>query len=184
MVEKYKKTCTGCGKEKLLKEFPIKKEMRDGRHSHCRECRNKYHSKYRKSERGKETQKRFKLKDIRKYRKYHAEYERKRRKTEEFKLYSIEYEKKEERRISRRLRQRKRNIKLSKNNVTTKDILNLLEIQNRKCFYCGCELVDYQIDHFIPLSKGGEHIIENIVIACISCNLSKNDKMPMEFAYG
>lgn len=33
-----------------------------------------------------------------------------------------------------------------------------------------------------PLSKGGEHLIENIVLACPHCNMSKHDKDPLEFA--
>lgn len=44
---------------------------------------------------------------------------------------------------------------------------------NNKCCYCGRELPLEQ-EHFIPLSKGGEYTINNIVPACKSCNSSKS----------
>ena len=49
-----------------------------------------------------------------------------------------------------------------------------------------CERVvlfsDYELHHTIPLSKGGEHLIDNIVLACPHCNMSKHDKDPLEYA--
>lgn len=45
---------------------------------------------------------------------------------------------------------------------------------NKCCAYCGKEIV-LQQDHFIPLSRGGEYTINNIIPACKSCNSSKND---------
>lgn len=51
------------------------------------------------------------------------------------------------------------------------------------CFYCGKPLKRDQMhfDHYIPLSKGGEHVASNIKPACGPCNMSKHDKMPQEF---
>lgn len=43
---------------------------------------------------------------------------------------------------------------------------------NNKCAYCGQALPLAQ-EHFIPLSKGGEFTINNIIPACVSCNSSK-----------
>lgn len=40
------------------------------------------------------------------------------------------------------------------------------------CAYCGCE-GDLQVEHVIPISKGGEHHLGNIVPACQRCNFSK-----------
>lgn len=54
--------------------------------------------------------------------------------------------------------------------------------QPKTCFYCGAECSgDFHVDHFIPLSKGGAHVLTNLRIACASCNLRKNAKMPDEF---
>jgi len=41
------------------------------------------------------------------------------------------------------------------------------------CFYCGN--VGGEIDHVIPLSKGGRHSIGNLVGCCRTCNSSKNN---------
>jgi hypothetical protein len=44
-----------------------------------------------------------------------------------------------------------------------------------KCAYCGKKRELTQ-DHFIPLSKGGEYTVNNIIPACQWCNASKHDK--------
>ena len=40
------------------------------------------------------------------------------------------------------------------------------------CAYCGAD-GDLQVEHVIPISKGGEHHLGNIVPACQRCNFSK-----------
>lgn len=54
------------------------------------------------------------------------------------------------------------------------------------CHYCGTPLTKFgpekfQVDHFIPLSRGGTNYSNNLVCACQGCNLSKGNKMPWEF---
>lgn len=48
---------------------------------------------------------------------------------------------------------------------------------NNSCAYC---LASEKLseDHFIPLSKGGPHRIENIIPACVVCNSSKHSRNP------
>lgn len=43
---------------------------------------------------------------------------------------------------------------------------------NGRCAYCGCELEykDMQVDHVIPLKRGGKDDIKNMLPACRSCN--------------
>jgi 5-methylcytosine-specific restriction endonuclease McrA len=45
---------------------------------------------------------------------------------------------------------------------------------NHACAYCGAT-GDLQIEHVVPISKGGEHHLGNIVPACHSCNSNKRD---------
>jgi 5-methylcytosine-specific restriction endonuclease McrA len=45
----------------------------------------------------------------------------------------------------------------------------------KECAYCGKH--HQEMDHFVPLNKGGPHCIENIVPCCRSCNASKKDKL-------
>jgi 5-methylcytosine-specific restriction endonuclease McrA len=49
------------------------------------------------------------------------------------------------------------------------------------CAYCGID-GDMHIEHVIPISKGGEHHLGNIVPACQRCNYSKNSA-PVEQWY-
>lgn len=63
--------------------------------------------------------------------------------------------------------------------------LEILERDEWTCYYCGEDLHEVpsgerHIDHFVPKSKGGEDVVENLVTACQHCNLIKNDKMPNE----
>jgi 5-methylcytosine-specific restriction endonuclease McrA len=43
------------------------------------------------------------------------------------------------------------------------------------CAYCGVT-GDLHIEHVVPISFGGTHVLSNIVPACKSCNFSKRDK--------
>jgi len=76
----------------------------------------------------------------------------------------------------------KRRAVVKSGSVSTKELQQLVD-NNIYCFYCGCEVTDdnRHIDHFIPLCKGGLHDIQNLVVACATCNMKKGDKMPEEF---
>ncbi len=65
---------------------------------------------------------------------------------------------------------------------TVADVARQYEAQRGLCFWCGEAVgAKYHVDHVIPLSRGGTHYPDNIVIACPPCNLSKNDKLPGEW---
>lgn len=49
------------------------------------------------------------------------------------------------------------------------------------CAYCN-EAKPLTMDHVVPLSRGGRHLIENIAPACVSCNCKKNNKTADEFS--
>lgn len=50
------------------------------------------------------------------------------------------------------------------------------------CHWCGDECSRrHHVDHYVPLSKGGKHAMDNLVIACVRCNLRKSARMPEEF---
>lgn len=50
------------------------------------------------------------------------------------------------------------------------------------CVYCG-QKKPLEMDHIVPLSKGGHHDTDNIVPACKSCNSSKSDSSLLMFLY-
>lgn len=56
---------------------------------------------------------------------------------------------------------------------TAKQIATLMK---DPCVYCGAK--SEHMDHVIPLARGGDHNIDNLVPACAKCNLSKGSKLP------
>ena len=47
------------------------------------------------------------------------------------------------------------------------------------CYHCGCRAktrIPFQIDHIIPMSKGGQSVSENLQILCRRCNGEKGDR--------
>jgi 5-methylcytosine-specific restriction endonuclease McrA len=67
--------------------------------------------------------------------------------------------------------------------ITRKFVLNLFVIQNGKCLACKTEFAEsgYQIDHVIPLSKGGKHLNSNVQLLCPTCNKRKSAREMDEF---
>lgn len=58
--------------------------------------------------------------------------------------------------------------------ITAKSVAACLDRQDGTCFYCFDPLNDdFQIDHRIPKSRGGENTPANIVVCCPPCNRSK-----------
>lgn len=64
--------------------------------------------------------------------------------------------------------------------IKNSELVSLLLAADGKCSYCG-SFARLSFDHKVPLSKGGEHSIENIAIACVSCNSRKGSMRLDEF---
>lgn len=65
-------------------------------------------------------------------------------------------------------------VKLTRRNIYYRD--------SNTCQYCGrkCRTKELNIDHVIPKSKGGKETWENLVCACIDCNIRKGNKLLRE----
>jgi 5-methylcytosine-specific restriction endonuclease McrA len=58
-----------------------------------------------------------------------------------------------------------------------------LRLYRGRCHWCRKKIQGpLQIDHVLPLSKGGTNRLENVVPCCARCNLSKGSKLPHDFA--
>jgi len=57
----------------------------------------------------------------------------------------------------------------------------ILERDNYTCRYCGKIGGKLEVDHIVPISKGGTNELNNLTAACLRCNRQKRDKMPEEF---
>lgn len=56
--------------------------------------------------------------------------------------------------------------------------IRVLKRDRFRCTYCGASGNDHEleIDHIIPVARGGSHHISNLTTACFACNRSKGDR--------
>ena len=59
---------------------------------------------------------------------------------------------------------------------------NIFARDNSQCQYCGKRVatVELTLDHVVPRSRGGQSTWENIVCACLDCNIRKGGRTPKE----
>ena len=59
---------------------------------------------------------------------------------------------------------------------------NLFARDGNRCQYCGKKFTtsELSLDHVMPRSRGGEASWENIVCACLKCNVKKGGRTPGE----
>lgn len=67
--------------------------------------------------------------------------------------------------------------------VSRRDIRKQFALFENCCCYCGKSEQEemLHIDHFISVSKGGTHVLNNLVPACKTCNFSKRNHHPEEW---
>lgn len=172
------KPCNVCGETKPVEHF--RKENRDygdGYHNQCHDCERakgrdwgKSRGEYRREY---EEKHRDHLKALRDAwgKKNHAK-----RKAQQRRFYSSPKGK-----LYARNSQAIRRSKSKQGDVTTAWLDQFLSSQT-KCFYCKKSFNSRRkktIDHVIPLDKGGEHVMTNLVIACQSCNSKKSNRIVM-----
>lgn len=67
---------------------------------------------------------------------------------------------------------------------TREDLERIYQQQRGKCAACKCSLANArkEVDHIVPLSRGGHNNPSNLQYLCRSCNRAKSAKDPIEFA--
>lgn len=65
-------------------------------------------------------------------------------------------------------------VKLNRRNIFARD--------GNRCQYCGrrSPMSELSIDHVLPRSQGGRTTWENVVCACVRCNVRKGGRTPLE----
>jgi 5-methylcytosine-specific restriction endonuclease McrA len=68
----------------------------------------------------------------------------------------------------------KQTVKFNRRNIFARD--------NNQCQFCGKKFPtsELSLDHVVPRSQGGQSTWENIVCACVSCNVRKGGWTPKE----
>ncbi len=187
MIETIKfKVCTECKVEQELSCFSKHKRKKDGLSSQCKSCCKKY--KDINKEKTAEYYRENKEKRA-EYRKQY--YKENKEKTAEYQKLNkdkiVEYNKKYSKTLKGRAINKnnihKRRTVAKEGDVTTNQ-LSELQSNAKVCYWCNCNLkkAKIHIDHYIPLSRGGEHTLGNLVVSCATCNIKKNAKDPIEFA--
>jgi 5-methylcytosine-specific restriction endonuclease McrA len=64
-------------------------------------------------------------------------------------------------------------------NVTQEEWLEQLEVFGHRCAYCLEKCDKLQMEHVIPIARGGPHTIDNVVPSCGPCNFRKYDRGPL-----
>ena len=186
------KTCSKCKLEKGLDEFQNGKNYRYGVKGICRSCVSEYNStRYTKKPPEYFEEKRRIANEIK--------IEQKRLKAEarvalnELMKPILDANKKEARReygriyraknkVKRKIDKKNRKKRVSGRGRLSSTITSRLMIsQNGKCISCHCKLVDFHIDHIIPIALGGTNTDDNVQLLCPTCNISKGAKHPISF---
>ena len=82
------------------------------------------------------------------------------------------------------LRARKLGRRVGKRDAILKVYARAREGKEVPCYWCK-RLTTFpaerEVDHIVPLTRGGDHTAKNLCISCRNCNQAKNDQMPDEF---
>ena len=200
------KKCTKCGETKELTEFHKEKRGKHGRKACCKVCIKQYQQANR--EKVAEYKKQYYQENRKKIEKRQKQYRQENREkiaergkqyyqenreqiTEQQKQYyqanrekiakkQKQYQQANPEKLKARNQKRRALKRDAAGNATAAEIQARFDYHGNRCYYCGCD-GKMQIEHRIPLSRGGTHYPANIVPACQSCNFSKGTKTESEF---
>lgn len=197
------KTCTKCNITKDISEFNKNKNSKDGHRAACKQCMSAYRKanseKIKKQkdewtknniEKVREGKKKYRQENFEKISRQKKEWRQKNidRCREQSKLNHLKRKEKgiksdwaknnpdKVKEIKRNYKHRRREIEKT-SGLSTKDFKSWVDSQEKVCKYCStCCKDNYHIDHMNPLSRGGLHSLDNLAIACPTCNLTKSNK--------
>jgi 5-methylcytosine-specific restriction endonuclease McrA len=200
------KTCTKCGQSLPLQNFHKDKYKLSGLTPQCKKCRNASTARHAALPENKAKQKERDQKRWRENREHESARWREWRlaNLEHRQIYLEEFRKKNPDYYAGRMReyrkrkphmrqkwaienpekQRENDAKRRARKLQAKTFLiNKKEAKAlycSPCVYCGSR-ENIQMDHVVPLSRGGAHGVGNIVPACRKCNISKHNFFVMEW---
>ena len=156
--------CNSCGLDKQADEFYKAIQTR------CRACVREYQREY--SARPEVAARRR----TNEYKDYHARYRSEfadRKKESQFK-----YQSKPEVKAHRAERERARQVKLVSN--LPPDAYSFIISTYGACLKCN-SADKLQVDHVVPLARGGEHTLRNLQVLCQTCNISKGARSSADY---
>ena len=199
MIIKSKvKQCIKCKDFKSLSEFSLDNRSKVGYQCYCKICVRNYQKQYYiknkekllkcASDNYKEYYKNNKLKlneksrlwrlsnkdKVRNYdRKYHKRTYQDRK--DKRRKYTKDWIVRNKDRVKLYYQNRRAKIKEVGGVITIQDWKELLEMANYKCLCCKSK-ENLEIDHVVPITRGGANTKENAQVLCRSCNASKGNR--------
>ena len=179
------KRCTKCAELKALSEFRKDRSGKNGLRSQCKACAAAYGKQYRAAhpdyhKRYREGNYEDALAREKHYRDTHSA--QRAAYNQRWRAANPDYRKhyndthKEERAASNN---RRRALKAAAT-IEDFDIMEVWEREGYTCAYCG-STENLTIDHIVALADGGSHSLDNLTVACMSCNSSKGAKPLIEW---
>lgn len=180
------KTCSTCLKSLPLSDFRTARANRDGLTGQCRACLRAYQATYREANREQilECARRYRERNPEKVRDARRAWKaspsgRAERQSIEYRVKAIERTRRwnEANPLRGRIGRAASHANKKYGHLGTFAVAEALELfdGNRgKCAYCPAPATE--LDHVIPLSRGGENTIDNLLPSCESCNASKGNK--------
>lgn len=158
------KLCKRCKIEKSITEFDRHAQMSDGFLNKCKNCVRSYQRDWSKThkrlstEKDRERVKKWVSENMERYSKNTGEWAK--RNLDKRRAYSSKY------------RALKRG-----NKHEPYDCAQIIEEEHSICYICLAYIDNPQLDHVIPISKGGSDSRDNLRVACGECNRKKSDKI-------
>jgi 5-methylcytosine-specific restriction endonuclease McrA len=190
------KACNRCGAVQPLEAFSKNKSCSDGRYSICKPCKKVTHKKWMarpevyRAQRASSAERSKKNKVHRNQRRKERYRANPRRELDRNKIWDRANAErckeikrawlKKNRAKSRAIVARRRARRLAAVGFyTPTDVRALFASQAGKCACCNRDISKYyEVDHIVPLVRGGSNWPDNLQLLCRRCNRSKSCKMP------
>jgi len=191
MAKQSIKVCTSCNQSLPIGDFHSARNRQDGRYSYCKPCCKKKLEKRAQSDPSAEAKRKLHKRayDAARY---------KERRSEVIANVKAGYKKnpdatkkrvrdwqQQNPEVVRAYKASNKAVRRSieRKGISGRALLAWKKQQDKICHWCSADCGDdYHVDHYVPLSRGGKHELDNLVIACPTCNLRKHAKDPLEFA--
>ena len=182
------KVCSTCGKDRPIVDYAYANRETGRRHGKCRDCFAEYQRAYRA--RPKSRKRKRELASTSRYREWYREYHRAYRKREYAREAKSQYM--QEYRSRPEIRRREwgrsrwwdyiRRCRKYGHTPVIEDFTkaDVIAKYGDHCAYCDTGAFEH-LDHYVPVSKGGPHTLDNVRPACTGCNRAKSDDDPEEW---
>lgn len=200
------KVCSKCGAERPLDEFYRRADSKDGRSGWCRDCARTYYSAASRKwneenrERRRELDRKRYQADPERHRATKRAYDERNREAINARARERYADGGRERAQAYRAKNPERGRAAvrrcyRKNRAKRLDWAHrrrLIEVEGavppekidallgQPCAYCGAT-ENIELDHIVPIARGGAHDLENLAPACLPCNRSKGAKLLSEW---